>query len=242
MTIRPWGIKNLFNDFWSRLVTKPCCLRRNESPRSLLMKSTLEVQIRAYLTYIMQIWSIFLDLYDASFKFNWSYVPHSYERKFSNCVNEDWKKNCKGPQRGLNPCPRDALTSWAMEPQMMGIGHFWVQIMHDHESMDEMIFMKWLIYWTADMISTEPIILAAIIYCRGVEKRETSALLYAIAITAFINARIIALLDFTPALQYMIYYLSIISSLCYSKCSNLRLTETRSRLRFVLLAICIVIS
>ena len=64
------------------------------------------------------------------------------------------------------------------------------------------------------MISTEPIILAAIIYCRGVEKRETSALLYAIAITAFINARIIALLDFTPAVQYMIYYISITSSLC----------------------------
>ena len=28
--------------------------------------------------------------------------------------------------------------------------------------------------------------------------------------------------------------------ICYSKCSNLRLTETRSRPRFLLLAICIV--
>ena len=145
-------------------------------------------------------------------KFNWSYVPRSYERKFSNCVNEDWKKN--GLQRGLSPCPRSALTSWAMEPQMMGPGHFWVQIMHDHESVDEMILMKWLIYWTADMISSEAMILAVKIYCRVVEKREISALLYAIAITAFINARIIALLDFTPAVQYMIYYISIISSLC----------------------------
>ena len=32
------------------MVTKPCCQRRNESPRSLFKKSTLEVQILAYLT------------------------------------------------------------------------------------------------------------------------------------------------------------------------------------------------
>ena len=48
------------------------------------------------------------------------------------------------------------------------------------------------------MKSSEAMILAVIIYCRGVEKRKSSALLYAIAKTAFINARIIALLDFTP--------------------------------------------
>ena len=32
------------------MVTKPCCQRGNESPRSLFKKSTLEVQILAYLT------------------------------------------------------------------------------------------------------------------------------------------------------------------------------------------------
>ena len=118
--------------------------------------------------YIMQIWSIFLHLYNVFVNFNWSYVPRSYERKFSDCVNEDWKNSVL--QQGLNPCPRDALTSWTMEPREMG--YFWVQIMHDHESMDEMIFMKWLIYWTAGMKLNQAMILAVIIYCRGVEKRK----------------------------------------------------------------------
>ena len=49
-TIRPWRMKILLNDFWSRLVSKPCYLRRNESQRSLFFKSTLHVQILAYLT------------------------------------------------------------------------------------------------------------------------------------------------------------------------------------------------
>ena len=49
-TIRPWRMKILLNNFWSRLVSKPCCLRRNESQRSLFFKSTLHVQILAYLT------------------------------------------------------------------------------------------------------------------------------------------------------------------------------------------------
>ena len=35
------------------------------------------------------------------------------------------------------------------------------------------------------MKSSEAMILAVIIYCRGVEKRKNSALLYTIAITAF---------------------------------------------------------
>ena len=64
------------------------------------------------------------------------------------------------------------------------------------------------------MISSEAMILAVIIYCRDVEKRKTSVLLYALAITAFINARNIVLLDFTSAVQYMIYYIYMISSLC----------------------------
>ena len=44
-------IADLFlNDFGSRLVSKPCCLRRNESPQSLFMKSTCDMQTLAYLT------------------------------------------------------------------------------------------------------------------------------------------------------------------------------------------------
>ena len=34
----------------------------------------------------------------------WSYDPHSYERKFSNCVE---KPENSGLLQGLNPCPRD---------------------------------------------------------------------------------------------------------------------------------------
>ena len=49
-TIKPWRLMNLLNEFRSRLVSKPCCLRHNESLRSLFMKSTLDVQILAYLT------------------------------------------------------------------------------------------------------------------------------------------------------------------------------------------------
>lgn len=44
------------------------------------------------------------------------------------------------------------------------------------------------------MKSSEAMILPVIIYCRNVEKRKNSALLYTIAITAFIIARIIALI------------------------------------------------
>lgn len=61
---------------------------------------------------------------------------------------------------------------------------------------------------------SEAMILAVIIYCRGVEKRKNSALLYSIAKTVFIIARIIALLDFTSAVQYVIDFIYIISSLC----------------------------
>ena len=49
------------------------------------------------------------------------------------------------------------------------------------------------------MKSSEAMILAVIIYCRGVEKRNNSAPLYTIAKTAFIIARIMAFLDFTSA-------------------------------------------
>ena len=78
-------------------------------------------------------------------------------------------------QRGLNLWPRDALTSWAMKPQMMGPGHLWVKVMNDHEWVDEMIFMKWLRQiWTADMKSSEAMILAVIIYCRGVDLENRS--------------------------------------------------------------------
>ena len=51
------------------------------------------------------------------------------------------------------------------------------------------------------MKSSEAVILAVIIYCRGVEKRKNSALLYAIAKTSFIIAGIIAFLNFTSAVQ-----------------------------------------
>ena len=61
---------------------------------------------------------------------------------------------------------------------------------------------------------SEPMILLVIIYCRGAEERKNSAPLYAIAKTAFIIARVIALLYFTSAVQYMIYFIYIISSLC----------------------------
>ena len=71
-------------------------------------------------------------------------------------------------------------------------------------------------------------ILAVIIYCRSVEKRKNSALLLTIAITAFIIARIIALLDSTYGLFHIHHF--VFTLICYSKCSNLRLPETRSRL------------
>ena len=51
----------------------------------------------------------------------------------------------------------------------------------------------------------------------------------------FIIARIIALLDFTYGLIHIYHF--VFTLICYSKCSNLRLPETRSRLRFLLLAI-----
>ena len=66
------------------------------------------------------------------------------------------------------------------------------------------------------MKSSEAMILAVIIYCRGVEKRKNSAPLYTIAKTAFIIARIIAFPDFTSAVQYRIilFHIYIISSIC----------------------------
>ena len=82
-TIGPWRLKNLSNDFWNRLISKPCCLSRNESPRMISCALPNPVPI-----------PLFILRYDFNPDFNYYFDPdydyHSdYDSKSNSKFNYD---------------------------------------------------------------------------------------------------------------------------------------------------------
>ena len=106
----------------------------------------------------MQIWKLN--------EIKWSYAPRSYERNFSNCVEKTGKFRTSKrfePVTLLRRC--GALTIWATKPQMVGAGHLTVQMFPWWMDQWTKWNKWWIIYRTADMKSSEAMILELLLSC-----------------------------------------------------------------------------
>ena len=82
--------------------------------------------------------------------------PRSYGRNFSNCVGKPEKfRTSTGFEPVTSRYRCDTLTNWAMKPLMLGAGHLWVVIILWGVNLRTKWYVKWIIYWTADMKSSE---------------------------------------------------------------------------------------
>ena len=70
-----------------------------------------------------------------------------YECNFSNCLEKHEKfRNLMGFEPVTSRCWWDALTNWAMKPQMVGAGHLWVQMFLWWMNQWIKLCMKWIMY------------------------------------------------------------------------------------------------
>ena len=79
---------------------------------------------------------------------------------FCNCVEKPEKFRISTgfePMTSRYGC--DALTNWAMKPLTLGAGHLWVLIFPWGMNQWTKWYMKWIIYWTADIKSSKAMIL-----------------------------------------------------------------------------------
>ena len=100
------------------------------------------------------------------YEIKWSYAPRSYERNFSNCVEKTGKFRTSTrfePVTLLRRC--GALSIWATKPQMVGAGHLTVQMFPWWMDQWTKCNKWWIIYWTADMKSSEAMILELLLSC-----------------------------------------------------------------------------
>ena len=100
------------------------------------------------------------------YEIKWSYAPRSYERNFSNCVEKTGKFRTSTRFEPVTLLRRwGALTIWDTKPQMVGAGHLRVQMFPWWMDQWTKWNKWWIIYCTADMKSSEAMILELFLSC-----------------------------------------------------------------------------